>query len=299
MEFCYTVKTDRYTTVKHFLKEEGFSKGLLAKVKFQGGAIYVNQKSVNVLAPLHKNDRIVVVVPKEDPHETVLTDNTPLDILFEDEHFLIVNKPFGVASIPAQYHPNGTMANRVKHYYVKHHYENQVVHIVTRLDRDTTGVMLFAKHGFAHALLDQQLRKKTIKKTYLAYVEGKVETLSNHGQIKENIVRDQTSLLKRKVSPSEGKFAHTEYWLEEKTSCFAKVRILLHTGRTHQIRVHFAHIGCPLVGDELYGKKNTSMIRQALHCQTICFWHPFLKKQIIIQAPLPQDFKQMEERMNE
>src|SRR5699024_1154958 len=116
-----------------------------------------------------------------------------------------------VASIPAQYHPNGTMANRVKAYYCRQNYVNRVVHVVTRLDRDTTGLMLFAKHGFAHALLDQQLREKKIIKKYLALVTDPTASLQSHALIDLPIARDTTSLLKRQIS-DEGKAAMTEYW---------------------------------------------------------------------------------------
>ena len=103
--------------------------------------------------------------------------------MFEDDHFLVVNKPAGIASIPAQYHPSGTMANRVKGYYKRQNYVNQVIHVVTRLDRDTSGLMLFAKHGFAHALIDQELREKKVTKIYYALVGGAIE--QNIGSQKE------------------------------------------------------------------------------------------------------------------
>ena len=109
------------------------------------------------------------MIPAEGEHETVLLDETPIDIIYEDEHLLVVNKPAGISSIPAQYHPNGTMANRVKAYYKRQGYEDQVVHVVTRLDRDTSGLMLFARHGFAHAKLDVQLREKSLSKISSAY----------------------------------------------------------------------------------------------------------------------------------
>ena len=111
-----------------------------------------------------QNDTVTIVIPDEGEHETVLLDETPIEIVYEDQHLLIVNKPAGIASIPAQYHPNGTMANRVKAYYKQQGYQDQVIHVVTRLDRDTSGLMLFAKHGFAHAKLDVQLRQKQLIK---------------------------------------------------------------------------------------------------------------------------------------
>lgn len=160
MEFVWIYEKDHPQQVKYFLKEKGISKGLLAKIKFQGGEIKVNGKIENVLFSLSYDDKVTIVIPAEGEHETVLLDETPIDIIYEDEHLLVVNKPAGTSSIPAQYHPNKTMANRVKAYYKRQGYENQVIHVVTRLDRDTSGLMLFAKHGFAHAKLDVQLREK-------------------------------------------------------------------------------------------------------------------------------------------
>ena len=164
MEFTYHYERQEPQQLKYFLKEQGISKGLLAKIKFQGGKIFVNDQRQNVLYSLVQNDTVTIVIPDEGEHETVLLDETPIEIVYEDQHLLIVNKPAGIASIPAQYHPNGTMANRVKAYYKQQGYQDQVIHVVTRLDRDTSGLMLFAKHGFAHAKLDVQLRQKQLIK---------------------------------------------------------------------------------------------------------------------------------------
>lgn len=299
MEFSYHFKREEPQRLREFLKSVGFSKGLLAKVKFAGGKILVNASEQNVLFILHAGDDVTIHVPAELPHETVLLDETPLDIIYEDEHFLIVNKPSNVASIPAQYHRNGTMANRVKAYFVRQNYENQVIHIVTRLDRDTTGVMLFAKHGFAHALMDIELRHKRVHKEYVAFVGGNVKNLQPHAELTGKVVRDPNSILRRTIVPDDaptGKSALTEYWLEETNgTTLAKVRIRLHTGRTHQIRAHFTSIGCPLIGDELYGGDLSLIQRQALHCQFLQFWHPFLEKEMHFSAPLPADLQHIEE----
>lgn len=289
MEFTWNYEKETPQQLKYFLKEQGISKSLLAKIKFQGGQISVNTTVQNVLYHLQKNDRIHIVIPTEKAHETLLLDDTPIDIVYEDDHYLVVNKPSGVASIPAQYHPNGTMANRVKNYLVQQNYPDQVIHIVTRLDRDTTGLMLFAKHGFAHALMDQELRQKKVVKKYQALVAGDTEGLAEHAEINLPIGRDLRSLIKRMIT-EEGRQAVTEYWLEKKNEQMALVDIQLHTGRTHQIRVHFAAIGCPLLGDDMYeGRMDLGITRQALHCYQLSFWHPFLKKQIELKQALPTD----------
>lgn len=293
MEFTWEYQATEPKLLRTFLKEQGMSKKLLAKVKFQGGKITVNQKEQNVLVKLAQGEKVTVMIPDEGEHETLLCDETPIDIIFEDEHFLLVNKPAGVASIPSQYHPNGTMANRVKAYYCSKNYANRVIHVVTRLDRDTTGLMLFAKHGFAHALLDQQLRSKKVTKKYLALVSGDHLQLATHAMIEAPIARDMNSLLKRQVLES-GKFAQTEYWCQKHFEKWSLVEILLHTGRTHQIRVHFSHLNCALLGDELYGGNlNLGIKRQALHCYFLAFEHPFEQKHYQFEIPLPKDMAQL------
>lgn len=289
VEFKWTYEEQTSSIVRTFLKRQGISKKLLAKIKFQGGKIFVNETEQNVLFSLKTHDIVTVVIPDEEPHETLLADEVPIEIVFEDEHVLVVNKPAGIASIPAQYHPRGTMTNRVKAYYVKQNYANQVVHVVTRLDRDTSGLMLFAKHGFAHAKLDQGLQKKQFVKKYQALVSGEVDSLQNHGNISMPIGRDLSSLLKRQVIET-GQKAETEYWLKKRNQTCALVDIQLHTGRTHQIRVHFSAIGCPLLGDELYdGSLDLGIERQALHCYSLTFPHPFNNEPLYFQLPLAED----------
>ena len=299
MEFEWRYEKEQPQQLKYFLKEIGISKGLLAKIKFQGGTIKVNDKRENVLFSLSDNDKVTIVIPAEGEHETVLLDETPIDIIYEDEHLLVVNKPAGISSIPAQYHPNGTMANRVKAYYKRQGYEDQVVHVVTRLDRDTSGLMLFARHGFAHAKLDVQLREKKFIKKYQALISGSLDDLKEHGWIDLPIARDYSSLLKRQVHV-DGRSAQTEYWLEKRDSEIALVDIQLHTGRTHQIRVHFSEIGCALLGDEMYGgRMDLGIERQALHCYDLRFYHPFTQKLLEFKQPLAQDMAAIVQRFED
>ncbi|MGX6978091.1 RluA family pseudouridine synthase [Vagococcus elongatus] len=292
MEFTWKYSAGEPTLLRTFLRDKGISRGLLAKIKFQGGLLRVNGKVENVLYTLTADDIVSVMIPDEVGHDSLVGEAVPLSIVFEDEHLLVVNKPSGVPSIPAQYHPRGTMANRVKGYYQGKNYADQVVHIVTRLDKDTTGLMLFAKHGYAHALMDKQLRKRTLIKKYQALVSGRQEALQKHGVIECPILRDETSLIKRKTG-AEGVEAMTEYWLSEEFKEYALVTIQLHTGRTHQIRVHFAALGCPLVGDDLYGGNMAlGLSRQALHCSELKFTHPFTGESLHLKQELPPDLNQ-------
>lgn len=282
---------DEHVKVKTFLKKHQVSKGLLAKIKFSGGQILVNGIEQNAIYLLDIGDKVTIDIPSEEGYEALEAIDRDLEILYEDDHFLVLNKPAGVASIPSSLHSN-TIANFVKGYYVRNQYENQLVHIVTRLDKDTSGIMLFAKHGYAHARLDKQLQAKTIQKRYFALVKGTGE-LARKGDIIAPIARNEDSIITRKVAKG-GKYAHTSYQVVQSFGDIHLVDIQLHTGRTHQIRVHFSHIGFPLLGDDLYGGSlEDGILRQALHCHSLAFYHPFLEEELRIESSLPDDFSQV------
>ena len=275
---------DEHVKVKTFLKKHDVSKGLLAKIKFRGGSILVNDEPQNAIYLLDIGDKVTIDIPKEEGFESLEAISKKLEVVFEDDHFLILDKPAGVASIPSVNHSN-TMANYVKAYYIDSGYENHQVHIVT-------GLMLFAKHGYAHARLDKQLQKRAIEKRYLALVKGD-GLLEKEGEIIAPIARDEDSIITRRVAKG-GKYAHTSYKVIEQFGNIYLVDIHLHTGRTHQIRVHFSHIGFPLLGDDLYGGSMSEGIsRQALHCHTLKFYNPFSGEEIGRASPLPTDFEQV------
>ena len=277
--------------LRTFLRNQGISKRLLAKIKFHGGEIRLNNKTENVLAKLQKGDHIWVQVPDEGEHETTVPVDIPIAIVYEDDHILIVDKPAGVASIPYRKNPHLSMANRVKGYYKRQNYADQVIHIVTRLDRDTTGLMLFAKNRYTHALMDQQLRHKVIQKYYYALTSPYNRLEEEHGFINAPIARTDDSIITRQVKEG-GKDALTEYWTARRYRDGHLYRIQLHTGRTHQIRVHFTHMGAPLVGDSLYGGPDNDIVkRQALHCKALVFNHPLTGERLTIETDFPTDFK--------
>ncbi|MGT2928905.1 RluA family pseudouridine synthase [Streptococcus dentasini] len=282
---------DRRCKIKTLLHGHDISKALLAKIKFKGGNIWVNGIEQNAIYLLDIGDKVTIDIPNEiDQNNSLEPIQHDLNIVYEDEHFLVLDKPAGYASIPSSLHSN-TMANFVKAYYLDKGYPNQQIHIVTRLDKDTSGLMLFAKHGYAHARMDKQLQAKTIEKRYYALVMGGGKHLPEQGEIIAPIARDEDSIITRHVHPS-GKYAHTSYRL---IGCFGDVDLVdikLHTGRTHQIRVHFRHIGYPLLGDDLYGGAMTYGIqRQALHCHTLRFWDPFTEQERFFESGLTDDFE--------
>lgn len=288
MKIEWTVESSEPMTLKSYLKTKSISKRLLAKVKFQGGRLEVNQESSRVRTLVYTGDVISLTLPAETSNDNLAVSYKQIDILFEDDHFLILNKPSNVTSVPSALYGNHTMANRVKGYIESNDYMHKTVHVVTRLDRDTSGVMIFAKHTLAHSYLDQLLRSQSLYKEYVAFVDGVIEVPK--GLIDKPIGRTDDSIIKRQVVDN-GKPSLTEFWVKERYAKSTKVKIQLHTGRTHQIRVHFASLNHALVGDTLYNPDSSEQLigRQALHCSKIVFKHPFTNSQLEVEAPIAED----------
>lgn len=293
MRFKWTYQGPRLT-LQTFLQHQGFSLAQLKQLKFHGGLVFVNKKQRHTAFTLRPGDVIFLQTAPEVPADSVVPFSAPLAIAYEDEYVLVVNKPAGVPSIPDVGKSPDTMANRVKAYLIATHAESTAVHVVTRLDRDTSGLMLFAKSGLIHSLLDTQLHTDALQKDYLAVVSGTGQ-LPKHGWLVLPIGRSQAFYMKRQVAAT-GKQSVTEFETLRQTERAAVVRVQLHTGRTHQIRVHFAAIGHPLFGDDLYGGPS-GMGRQALHCVSLRFWHPIFKKPVALTAPVPEDMLSLEDEL--
>lgn len=271
--------------IREFLKENDISKTALTDIKFAGGFIAVNDAEVNVRYLLKEGDKLKVGFPEETPSEGMKGEHLPLDILYEDDYLLVVNKPAGMSSIPSREHPTGSLANSLIEYYQRIGLES-ATHIVTRLDRDTSGIVLIAKHRHVHHLFSQQQRSHEIKRVYEAIAEG--EITQDTGTIEQPIARKKDSIIEREVS-DEGRYACTHYHVLSRKNGFTYLQLRLETGRTHQIRVHLTWLGHPLAGDELYGGSRDLITRQALHCCRLSFYHPFLQKTLSFEQPLPED----------
>ncbi|WP_045519725.1 RluA family pseudouridine synthase [Neobacillus niacini] len=275
--------------IKEFLKEKEISRIALTDIKFRGGKILVNNTEVNVRHVLKVGEIVTVIFPLENPSEGVVGEKIKLEILFEDPYLLVVNKPAGMSTIPSREHPTGSLANALVGYYEKIGIR-ATSHIVTRLDRDTSGIVLIAKHRHVHHLLSKQQQNGDVKRTYEAFAEGSVKL--KMGMIEEPIGRKLDSIIEREVR-SDGQCACTQYkvlkWYKE----FTHVELELKTGRTHQIRVHMSYIGHPLLGDDLYGGNLLLIERQALHCRRIRFLHPFSGMDMNFTAPLPLDMDEI------
>lgn len=219
--------------------------------------------------------------------------STPLDVLYEDDHLLIVNKPAGLLLHPTEPHHHLTLDHLVAGHFFRTGLQAKVRH-VHRLDQDTSGVVLYAKHPWASALLDELLRERKIKRLYFAFVHGKMTRES--GKISEPIGKDRNHATRRRVTPN-GDPAVTHYQVKERYRLATQVECRLETGRTHQIRVHLSYIGHPLLGDELYGGKRDLIDRQALHGAILRFEHPFGGQLIEVTAPLPAELQALEKSL--
>lgn len=285
-------KITKNQQLKEFLLEQQISKKTLTKIKYENsGSIKVNGIEQNVRYMLAKDDLVSISLPDEQYSPNVRFIEGDLNIIYEDEYLLILNKEHGIPSIPSRNQADESILEVVNFYFKNKNYLT-IPHIVTRLDKNTSGLMLIAKHRHVHSLLS----KTPIEKYYLALAEGKTP---EEKMIEANIKKENDSIIKRVVDPS-GEYAKT--YMKTLKYCFlhniSLIKLKLFTGKTHQIRVHMKYIGFPLLGDSLYGGNTNLIKRQALHCCNLIFIHPLIKKKIDIKIELPNDISRILEKNN-
>lgn len=279
-------------TVKSLLKRElGLSTALISRLKRTETGLTANGVRVFTSAVLLEGDRLALDLDAAERAANLDPMPMALDILFEDEHLLVVNKPAPLACIPSSLVPGApTLAAGLLY----HLGEGASLHLVNRLDRGTTGVMAAAKSAYVHNLLRERLHTGDFQRTYLAVCVGSPEPEA--GEVCLPIARDPSSAVKRRVDPS-GKTAETAYRVLERRGGLTLVELTPRTGRTHQLRVHMAALGCPLAGDWLYGTEDRELIaRPALHAARLALVHPVTGEALALEAPLPQDMRKLLER---
>ena len=279
----YTIKEEQI--LREFLLENSISRKTLTRIKFDSdGSIKVNGREENVRYLLKKNDIVEITLPSENFSEFVRFIDRDINIVYEDPYFLIVNKEINLPSIPSRNLEDESLLEIVNYYFKKKNI-NTIPHIVTRLDKNTSGLVLIAKHRHVHALFSNM----EIDKFYTALVSGKVK---DNEIIEAPIRRVSSSIIEREVGEG-GEFAKTEYWLEEYISDkdISVVKLKLYTGRTHQIRVHMKYRGYSLLGDGLYGGDMRLIKRQALNCSNLVFNHPITGQGINVKVDIPSDMK--------
>ena len=284
--------------------------------------VCVNGKPVRSSYKILPNDKIVVSIPTSAPPDRVVPERIRLDVVYEDEYLIVVNKPAGMVTHPGHGNWSGTLANALLFHCNKLSALNDPFvrpGIVHRLDKDTSGLIVAAKDDGTHASLARQFADRTIDREYWALVWGKLS--KKRGVIESMIARSKSDRKKFSVVEVEenrgGKFAATEYEVLKEFKFLSLVRLKLRTGRTHQIRVHLSHIGHPVFGDPTYHGRRLNygeatirfklqvtdllkiMARQALHAKTLGFIHPATKEHLHFDSDLPADFGAVLKQINE
>lgn len=289
---CYTIEkkmsaAEHGMIMRDYLKKEiKVSRRALSAIKYKGGQLLIDGEEKSVRHVLQEGEVLTIVFPPETPSDFLLDEAIPLDIVYEDDTVLIVNKPAGIPVIPSHQYPSGTLANGLLRYFKDKNLAS-TVHIINRLDRNTSGLMLVAKHRFSHERFFKMQKRKEIHRRYLTFVEGNIE--QDRGTIDAPIGRRDGSAIERMVDWQNGRRSLTHYQVLTRCQDWTLVAVRLQTGRTHQIRVHFESIGHPLLGDDLYGGNMDLIGRQALHSFEVSFVHPFTGESIHIHKQCPED----------
>ena len=276
----FTLSTDaKPCSIRNFLAQKGISLTNWRKIK-KDSTILVNGLPASISQQLKPGDVVSFSSPIQ--VSSVMPEEGPLKIIYEDSDLIIVDKPADMLVHPTVKSASHTLSNYLAGYYAKNNIAAGI-HPIFRLDRNTSGLVIFAKKPF----IQHQLSSGAIHKEYLALIKGTLP--AKHGTIEAPIARKPDSIIERMVDDQNGKFARTDYKLLVRYSPeLSLTQFILFTGRTHQIRVHTAYIGCPLIGDNLYGAPGPQA-RHALHCWRLEFQHPVTGKMIKVSSPLPAD----------
>lgn len=276
----------------------GVSRSNMQKL-LEDGRVKRGEKIIKANYKVRAGEMFVVDIPEPEPIEAV-PENIPLDIIYEDDDVVVLNKARGMVVHPAPGNYTGTLVNALLYHCSNLSGINSAIRpgIVHRLDKDTSGIMIVAKNDAAHISLSQQIQSKTAVRTYLAVVRGNIKTDS--GTIETQIARDKTDRKKMAVVKEGGRDAITDYEVLERFGKYTLVRCKLRTGRTHQIRVHMEYLGYPLVGDPKYSPMKTpfAIKGQALHSHTLEFTHPRTGERMKFEAPLPEDMHKIITRLH-
>lgn len=267
--------------IESVLKSMEISKTLQGRLKRTGNAVLLDGSPARIVDRVYEGNRLEIIIPERKKSD-IFKWNFPLDILYEDEDILAVNKPRSMPTHPSKNHQTDTLANAVAHYLN----EDITFHAITRLDKDTSGIVLIAKNAHGAKKLTEDIKKNNIQKEYTAIVNGSVEPPI--GTASFPIERAGKGM--RRCVSETGKKAITRYETEKKGQNFSLVRLFPITGRTHQIRVHLSHMGNPIYGDSMYGAVQEGE-KTLLHCRKITFIHPIKNEEITVEAPLPEDMK--------
>jgi 23S rRNA pseudouridine1911/1915/1917 synthase len=250
--------------------------------------VWVNNQQYEYIPLLKTNDLVAIMVPEESIDQSIVHQDISLNILYEDDYLLVINKPAKIPVMVTKSHPLNTLSNALCYYYQTHQI-NSKIHLVNRLDKDTSGLMVVAKNRYVKYLLSDDLKNK-IKREYLCVVHGKLQDKS--GTISHPIGKSNPEEIKRSVM-ADGDNAVTHYQVIAENEQYSRLIVQLETGRTHQIRVHLSYIGHPIVGDQLYGMRSNNSDNLFLCSHQIGFTHPITQENIHIKIDLPDFFERL------
>lgn len=288
MKLSY-VNLNKYSNIKEVLKAEfSMSDRLLLRLK-KSDKIYLNGNVTSVNHTVSENDLIECYLDYDEDSSNIIPTEMPINIIYEDEALLILNKPAGIPVHPSMDHYTDSLSNGIAFYFSKIGLKKKI-RPVNRIDKDTSGIVIFAKNEYIQECLIKQMKSKQFVKKYIAVVNGNLD--NSVGTISAPIARKEGSIIERCVNES-GNIAITHYKVLKRTANYDIVECILETGRTHQIRVHFAHIGHSLLGDTLYGTPSDLIKRQALHSYEVNFIHPITKQNVKYIADIPEDLKNL------
>lgn len=266
-----------------FLRKTGYSRHVIIHLKKTENGILLNGEWAYVGQSLKEGDHLEIHIIEEESSEQIVPSELPLDIVYEDEDLLIINKPADMPIHPSINNYDNTLANALMWYYQQKG-ETFVYRCINRLDRDTTGLLIVAKNMLSGGILSDMSKKREIHREYLAIAEGEVP---QEGVIDAPIARKEESVIERCVDFERGDRAVTHYWRLDYRNGYSLVRLKLETGRTHQIRVHMKYLGHPLTGDYLYNPDYRILDHQALHSWKLVFRHPVTGAQMQFKADPP------------
>ena len=291
-------ESDSDQRIYDFLCHHGYSRHIRTWLKQHPGSVRLNGEEALFYFPLKNGDLLEISLEEEHPSENIVPVDLPIHIIYEDEDLMVIDKPADMPVHPSIGNYENTLANAAAWYFHRQDIPF-VFRCINRLDRDTTGLLILAKHMLSGAILSDQMKTRAIHRTYLAITEGKTDPA---GTIDSPIGRTDQSLILRQVDHENGDSACTHYlqkcWhpktfypetLPVPQDGLSLVQLQLETGRTHQIRVHMTSIGHPLIGDTLYNPETALMNRQALHSYRLAFTHPVTGVSLEFTSPLPED----------
>lgn len=288
----YIEKDDADTKIREYLKNKlNLSTRFIKKAAIEK-RITVNGCAVKMNYVLRFGNKVEIDTFR-DESQNIIPEKMDISVAYEDQDLIVVNKPAGIVVHPTRSYPEGTLANGLL-YYFKEKGEKCIVRLVSRLDMDTSGLILVAKNQFSHMSLARDMKLDTFKKGYLAVVRGNLQERS--GTIDLPIYRTEENI--RRIIDNRGQRSITNYEVLESFEKGDLIRLQLETGRTHQIRVHLSSIGHPILGDTLYGSEDNTIIgRQALHAYRLSFPHPRTNEIIDLEIDLPKDIENLIKRL--